>query len=214
MPPGEPIRVAVANDYELVVVGLAAMLAPFSDKVEVCDAIVLGQPISQPVDVALYDTFGRQDGTREAVTQLLDSGQVKLVVIYTGTPRAAQAAAAVDAGAAGVLSKSRPAAAVVDAIERIVGGEQVVDDGGGTQHAPWPGAALGLTARQSEVVALLLQGMTNAEIADALFVDINTVKTHLRHVYKTLGARSRSQVLARLLPAGEFGKVEAGGPTT
>ena len=206
MPPGEPIRVAVANDYELVVVGLAAMLAPFSDRVEVCDAILLGQPIAHPVDVALYDTFGRQDSTGEAVRELLDSGQVKLVVIYTGTPRAAQAATAVEAGAAGVLSKSRPATAVVEALERIVGGEQVIDDGGGTQHAPWPGAALGLTARQSEVVALLLQGMTNAEIASALYVDINTVKTHLRHVYKTLGARSRSQVLARLLPAGEFGR--------
>lgn len=206
MPPGEPLRVAVANDYELVVAGLAAMLAPYPERVDVRAAILLGQPVREPVDIALYDTFGRQDGSSDAVHELLDSGQVKLVVIYTGTPRPAQAASAIEAGAAGVLSKSRPAVAVVDALERILAGEQVVDDGGGNQRAPWPGAGLGLTARQSEVVALLLQGMTNAEIADSLYVDINTVKTHLRHVYKTLGARSRSQVLARLLPAGEFGR--------
>jgi NarL family two-component system response regulator LiaR len=206
MPLGEPIRIAVANDYELVVAGLAAMLAPYSTRVEVCDAVILGQPITEPVDIVLYDTFGRQDGTREAVAELLDSGQVKMVVVYTGTPRPTQAATALEAGAAGVLSKSRPATAVVDALERIFAGEQVVDDGGGSQRAPWPGAGYGLTSRQSEVVALLLQGMTNAEIAEALYVDINTVKTHLRHVYKTLGVRSRSQVLAQLLPGGEFGR--------
>ena len=206
MPLGEPIRIAVANDYELVVAGLAAMLAPYSTRVEVQEAIVLGQAIEDPVDVVLYDTFGRQDGTQTAVRELLDTGKVKMVVIYTGTPRPAQAAQALEAGASGVLSKSRPAVAVVDAIERIYAGEQVVDDGGGSQRAPWPGAGYGLTARQSEVVALLLQGMTNAEIADALYVDINTVKTHLRHVYKTLGVRSRSQVLAQLLPGGEFGR--------
>src|SRR5687768_4693638 len=99
MPLGEPIRVAVANDYELVVAGLSAMLAPYSSRVEVCDAIVVGEPILHPVDIVLYDTFGRQDGTRGAVRELLDSGQVKRVVIYTGTPRATQAAEALEAGA-------------------------------------------------------------------------------------------------------------------
>jgi DNA-binding NarL/FixJ family response regulator len=211
MPPGEPIRVAVANDYELVVAGLAAMLEPFHDRVEVREAVLLGQEIEDAVDIVLYDTYGRQDGTRDAVRELLDSGKVKLVVIFTGTPRAVHSALALDAGAAGVLSKARPAVAVVDALERIFAGEQILDGSGGNQQAPWPGAALGLTARQSEVVALLLRGLTNAEIADALFVDVNTVKTHLRHVYKTLGARSRSQVLARLLPAGEFGRRGEGG---
>ena len=63
----------------------------------------------------------------------------------------------------------------------------------------WPGAGRGLTARQAEVVALLLQGLSNLEIADALYVDVNTVKTHLRHAYKALGVRSRSQALALLL---------------
>lgn len=201
---GEPIRVAVANDYELVVAGLSAMLEPYRDRVEVRDAFLVDDEVPDPVDIVLYDTFGRIDGTEEAINGLLASGKAKRVVIYTGVPRPAHASAALAAGAAGVLSKSRPATAVVDALERIHAGERVVDDGGGTQHAPWPGAGYGLTARQAEVVALLLQGMTNAEIAAALYVDVNTVKTHLRHIYKTLGAKSRSQVLARLLPGSEF----------
>jgi len=82
---------------------------------------------------------------------------------------------------------------------RIAKGERIVDATTGTPSAEWPGAARGLTARQAEVVALLLQGLSNLEIADALFVDVNTVKTHLRHAYKALGVRSRSQALALLL---------------
>lgn len=205
MPMGEPIRVAVANDYELIIAGLAAMLQPFRE-VHVCDAVIVGEPLVDRIDVVLYDTYGRLDGAPKAVHELLDTGDVGRVVVYTSTPRPAQTTAALEAGAAGVLSKSRPAASVIEALQRIHGGEQVVDDNVGSQLSPWPGVELGLTARQSEVVALLLQGMTNAEIADALVIDINTVKTHLRHIYRTLGARSRSQVLARLLPGAEFAR--------
>jgi DNA-binding NarL/FixJ family response regulator len=205
MQTGEAIRVAVANDYELVIAGLAAMLEPYSHQVDVKDAVLVGEPIPEPIDVVLFDTFGRIDGTPMGVKELLDAPEVGQVVVYTSTPRPAQTAAALEAGAAGVLSKARPAAAVVDALQRICAGERIVDDAtGGTQHAPWPGSTLGLTARQSEVVALLLQGMSNVEIADALVIDVNTVKTHLRHIYRVLGARSRSQVLARLLPGTEF----------
>ena len=202
----EPIRVAVANDYELVVAGLAAMLKPFEREVEVRDAILVGGPIEATVDVVLYDTFGRIDGTSKAVRELLDTDEVDRVVVYTSTPRPALTAVALEAGASGVLSKARPAAEVVEALKRIREGEQVVDDSVGNQQPPWPGAALGLTARQSEVVALLLQGMSNAEIGEAMVIDVNTVKTHLRHIYRTLGARSRSQVLARLLPGAEFAR--------
>lgn len=202
---GEPIRIAVANDYELVIAGLAAMLQPYSDQVAVCDAVLVGEVIPDPIDVVLYDTYGRVDGAPKAVQELLDSGQVGKVVVFTSTPRPTQTAAALEAGAAGVLSKARPATSVVDALQRVHAGERIVDDAsGGAQQAPWPGTTLGLTARQSEVVALLLQGMSNIEIAEALVIDVNTVKTHLRHIYRVLGARSRSQVLARLLPGTEF----------
>jgi DNA-binding NarL/FixJ family response regulator len=194
-----PVRVAVANDYELVIAGVKAMLEPFSDKVVVADTIIVGEELSEPVDVVLFDTFGRAVDATSGVKRLLDTNGIGRVVLYTGTPRPSQVAAAIDAGAAGVLSKARPASALVEAIIRIDRGERVVDGTGGHQPVPWPGASRGLTARQSEVIALLLQGLSNAEIAAALFVDVNTVKTHLRHAYKALGVRSRSQALALLL---------------
>lgn len=203
---GEPIRVAVANDYELVIAGLAAMLEPYGDRVKVHDAVLVGEPIDEPVDVVLYDTFGRLDDASKAIHELLQDEAVTKVAVYTSVPRPREVDAVMEAGAAGVLSKARPATSVVDALERIDRGEHVIDDGGGSQQSPWPGANLGLTARQAEVVALLLQGMTNAEIAEALTLDINTIKTHLRHIYRTLGTRSRSQVLAQLLNGNEFAR--------
>jgi DNA-binding NarL/FixJ family response regulator len=196
----QPVRIAVANDYELVIAGVRAMLEPFADRVTVADTIVIGEPITHAVDVALFDTFGRADDAVSAVKRLADDPQVGKVALYTGSPRPAQVGAALDAGAAAVLSKTRPAVALVEALERVAAGERIVDGGaGGPQPLPWPGAARGLTARQSEVISLLLQGLSNAEIASALFVDVNTVKTHLRHAYKALGVRSRAQALAMLL---------------
>ena len=196
--PENPVRVAVANAYELVIAGLRAMLEPF-DRVEVIDSIVVGEQLQQPADVVLFDTFGRSDDAVNGVQRLLETEGVGRVALYTGAPRPAQVASALEAGASAVLSKARPATALVDALERVHRGEKVIDGNGGHQPVPWPGSSRGLTARQSEVVALLLQGLSNQEIAEALFVDVNTVKTHLRHAYKALGVRSRSQALAMLL---------------
>lgn len=196
---GNRVRVAVANDYEVVIAGVRAMLEQFNDRVAVIDAVLVGEPLDEPVDVVLFDTFGRPDDAVGGVKRLLDTDGVGRVALYTGTPRPAQVASALEAGAAAVLSKARPAAALVDALERVHRGERVVDGNGGHQPVPWPGSTRGLTARQSEVVALLLQGLSNQEIAEALFVDVNTVKTHLRHAYKALGVRSRAQALALLL---------------
>jgi len=194
-----PLCVAVANDYELVVAGLAALLRPFTDRIEVTEAVTVGEDINGPVDIVLYDTFGRTDDGIGGVKQLLDTDGVDKVALYTMAPRPPAVRAALEAGAAGVLTKARPATALVDGLERVANGERVVDGTTGTPSASWPGAGRGLTARQAEVVALLLQGLSNLEIADALYVDVNTVKTHLRHAYKALGVRSRSQALALLL---------------
>ena len=55
-----PVRVAVANDYEIVVEGTASVLGRFPDQIHVADRVVIGEPLATPVDVALYDTYGRR----------------------------------------------------------------------------------------------------------------------------------------------------------
>jgi ATP/maltotriose-dependent transcriptional regulator MalT len=60
---------------------------------------------------------------------------------------------------------------------------------------------LGLSGRQTEVLALLARGRSNAEIAQALHVSPHTVKKHLEHIYDRLGVRSRAAAVARALAA-------------
>ncbi len=99
------MRVAVANDYELVIAGLAALLEPFCDRVEVADAIIVGQPLSDPVDLVLYDTFGREGLADVALRALIDTPGVRRVAVYTLSVTPDVRAAAVDVGAVGLISK-------------------------------------------------------------------------------------------------------------
>ena len=100
---------------------------------------MVGEVLRRPVDVVLYDTFGRPDDAVSGVKRLLDTAGVGQVALYTGAPRPAQVATALDAGASAVLSKARPATSLVEALERIHRGERVVDGTGGHQPVPWPG---------------------------------------------------------------------------
>ncbi len=65
-----PVRVAAVNDYEIIVAGVAAMLRQFPDRLEVVDQIIVGEPLAEPVDVALYDTYGRRGIAETALAQL------------------------------------------------------------------------------------------------------------------------------------------------
>jgi DNA-binding CsgD family transcriptional regulator len=60
------------------------------------------------------------------------------------------------------------------------------------------GASSLLTSRENEVSALLIQGLTNQEIAERLFISPATVKVHVRHIYEKLGVRNRAGAVARL----------------
>jgi DNA-binding NarL/FixJ family response regulator len=102
-------------------------------------------------------------------------------------------------GAAGYVHKSVSVETLLDAIERVHSGEQVVEaelksgDGVGTRD--WPGRAEGLSDRESEVLALICQGMSNQQVAQTLFLSINSIKTYIRMLYRKIGAESRSQAV-------------------
>jgi DNA-binding CsgD family transcriptional regulator len=61
--------------------------------------------------------------------------------------------------------------------------------------AAWPGQAEGLTPRESEVLSLIVSGLSNQDIALRLFLSINSVKTYVRTAYRRMGVRSRSQAI-------------------
>lgn len=193
---GDEVRVALRNDYEIVVEGLATMLAPFEGRIALVELDVR-TPVARPADVVLYDTFGQPQGRELAVSGLLRDGSTGKVVVYSWNVDAALVSAAVARGAAGYLSKGLSAAELVEAIERIHRGERVVapvpveaPDAGA-----WPGQREGLSARESEVVALITQGLSNEAIARRTYLSINSLKSYIRSAYRKMGVATRTQAV-------------------
>ena len=194
---GRPVRVAVVNDYELVVVGVAALLEPYRDRVEVVE-VDSNLPVLHDVDVILYDTFGQVQGRGVDVDSLVDGGNAK-VVIYSWNLHGELVQDSLMAGASGYLSKGLEAEELVEAIERIHGGKQVLPIGGGTVNpkpeSAWPGKEFGLTVREAEIIALITQGLSNQEIAERSYLSINSVKTYIRTAYRKIRVERRAQAV-------------------
>lgn len=203
----EPIRVAIVNDYEIVVAGVAAVLAPFADRVTVVE-LDSGLPTVSEVDLVLYDTFGQKQGDHIDPSELVRDSSAR-VVVFSWNTQADLVERAVARGAAGYLSKSMTAAQLVASLEQVAAGEVVLpsadaqdrdDPDGPSEPRPetqgaWPGAEHGLTAREAEVVALITQGFSNQEIASQCYLSINSVKTYIRTAYRKMGVGRRAQAV-------------------
>ena len=195
------MRIAVGNDYEIVVAGIAAALRPYSERV-VLVALDTRVPTISDVDIVLYDSFGRPQGDAFDPSLLASPNSPKVVVFSWNTqPRLVDRA--LDQGAAGYLAKSLTAEKIVTALERVHAGECVralghVDDGGDdgdVRRATWPARDHGLSEREAEVLALIVQGLSNQEIAQRCYLSINSVKTYVRTAYRKIGVSRRSQAV-------------------
>ncbi len=189
-----PVRVAIVNDYDIVVAGTAAVLDPFADRIQVVE-LDSRMPVVSDVEVVLYDSFGQVQGDAIDVKTLVRHGSAKVVVFSWNTDDEL-VARAIKAGASGYVHKGVSAEELVEAIEAVARGEQVLPAGQDTDtFGRWPGDEHGLSARESEVLALICQGLSNQDIADRAFLGINTVKTYIRTAYRKIGAGSRTQAV-------------------
>ena len=207
----QPIRVLVADDQRVVREGLATLLALVAG-VEVVGAAADGDEalalaIQQRPDVVLMDLrMPRCDGV-EATRRLLDhDAGIKVLVLTTYTDDRS-VIDALRAGARGYLTKDAGAAEIRDALERVMSGQAAIDPA--VQHhllhaitspsdAPagrTPQYPDGLTHREAEVLALIAQGLSNAEIASRLVVSETTVKSHINHLFAKTGVRDRAQAV-------------------
>ncbi|GAA0968894.1 Response regulator protein VraR [Nocardioides aquaticus] len=192
-----PVRIAVVNDYAIVVAGTARVLEPFSDRVEVVE-LDSRKPVVSDVDVVLYDTFGKPQGASCDPARLVGAGARFLVFSWNTDPD--QVRASLERGAHGYVSKACSAEELVEAVERVHRGERVTpgDDDAperGELFGRWPGDEHGLSARESEVLALICQGLSNVEISQRAYIGINTVKTYIRSAYRKIGATTRPQAV-------------------
>jgi NarL family two-component system response regulator LiaR len=192
-----PLRVAIVNDYEVVVTGLAQMLAPYPERVSVVE-IVANKQVASAVDIALYDTFAASALAAIDVKSVLTGSNARRLVVYSWDLDPRLVSSALTGGAHGYLAKRLPASDLVSALERIHAGETIVSEAAPRQDCragDWPGRLDGLTERESEIVALITNGLSNQQIADRAYLSINTVKSYIRSSYQKMSVSSRSQAV-------------------
>jgi two-component system, NarL family, response regulator LiaR len=188
-----PIRVALSNDYEIALLGLAQMLARYPDLVQVVDITTNPELVQHRPDVILYDTFGRVPEGDEKLQRIVAEHDA-IVVVYSWDDYPEEAARRT--GATGYLHKGLGA-------DELVAGIVALHDGRHPDRAvrsgepvhTWPGQHHGLTEREAEMISFITRGLTNEEIARRSYLSINTVKTYIRTAYAKIGVRNRAEAV-------------------
>jgi DNA-binding NarL/FixJ family response regulator len=196
--PARPLRVALVDDYDVVVIGLAHLFDPYRDRIVIAE-LDTNQPVTDDVDVVLYDSFAQPEADHADIDVLVANPRARCVVVYTWNFHPALVESALAKGASGYLSKTLPARELVTSVEAIAAGEVIVSDAPPRTRLPvgldWPGRSEGLTDREAEVLALITQGKTNIEIAAVMYLSINTVKSYIRSAYRRIGVTTRSHAI-------------------
>lgn len=192
-----PLTVALVNDHEVIVRGIAAMLEPFADVVEVVELDV-DVPVTRPVDIALYDTFTRTGFDADDLDALCTNPDIGRVVLFTWLLTDDLIASARARGVHAAIPKSLDGPGLVDALTRAHHGSPdlaPIAENPDLVSNEWPGRDEGLTPRESEIIALVTMGLSNNEVAERTYLSINSVKSYIRSAYRTMGVSSRSQAV-------------------
>lgn len=191
------VKVALVDDYEVVVRGLATMLRNYRHQVEVVE-LDANTSVEARTDIALYDSFAAPRGDRAEILRLVENPAVDKVAVYTWNFEQGMARAALAAGASGYLSKGLSARLLVRALLAIHAGDRVISPtprARGVAGGDWPGREEGLTEREAEVLALITQGLNNEEISRRMRLSPNTVKSYIRTCYRRIGVTDRANAL-------------------
>jgi DNA-binding NarL/FixJ family response regulator len=192
------VLVALVDDYDVVVVGLAHLFDAYRDRIVVAE-LDTNEPVHDAVDVVLYDSFAQPEADHDDIAVLIDNPHARHVAVYTWNFHPALVDGAMAKGASGYLSKTLPAHELVTAIEAIADGKVVISDAPARSRSAagldWPGRSEGLTDREAEVLALITQGRSNNEIAQVMYLSINTVKTYIRSAYRKIAVTGRSHAI-------------------
>ena len=193
-----PVTVTLVDDYDVVLTGLAHMFDKYRDRVLVSE-INANAPLKDSIDIVLYDSFAQPESDHVEIAELVRNPRARHVVVYTWNFQPELVSSALEQGVSGYLSKTLNARDLVEAIEAVNRGEIVVSEQ--RRRAPsapgldWPGRLDGITDRESEILALITQGKSNAEVASLTYLSPNTVKSYIRSVYRKIGAESRTQAV-------------------
>jgi DNA-binding NarL/FixJ family response regulator len=228
IPPAPParsmtIRVVVADDQGMVRSGFSVLLNAQPD-IEVIGEAVNGQEaITRAAelrpDVILMDVRMPVLDGLQATRQITAMTDPPKILVLTTFDLDDYVYEALRSGASGFLLKDASATELANAVRLVAAGDALLAPGVtrrliaefarmGAPRSPGRKQLEGLTERESEVLALVARGMSNAEIADHLVVAEQTIKTHVGRILMKLGLRDRTQAVVL---AYESGLVHPGG---
>jgi DNA-binding NarL/FixJ family response regulator len=204
------VRVLLADDQRLVRESLATMLG-LLDGIELVGTASDGEEAlalaaRQSPDVVLMDLrMPRLDGI-EATRRLRDEQPEVRVIALTTFADDESVLGALRAGARGYLTKDAGAEDIRAAVLAVAAGEAALDPtvqhhvvaalaGGEPANGGSSDLPDGLTPREAEILGLIAEGLTNAEIAERLVVSPTTVKSHINHLFAKAGLRDRVQAV-------------------
>jgi NarL family two-component system response regulator LiaR len=204
------IKVIIVDDHVLVRSGLEVVLGMFDDMVlagqagDGEEAVRLCQEL-QP-DVVLMDLVMPGMSGVEATRRVLDACPETKVVALTSFTEEDLIGETLRAGAIGYLMKNVSADQLADAVRSAAAGRSTLAPEAAdvlmrSVTAPRPQADA-LTAREQEVLKLMADGLTNADIADRLVIGVATVKTHVSSVIAKLGVSTRTEATALAIRRG------------
>lgn len=207
------MKILLVDDHQMFLDGLQSILMT-SDLVHNVECVNDGENafkklIGSDFDVALIDLrLPVLDGFRllEAANE---AACLVPIIVVTASKAPEDIRRAKELGALSFISKASSSAQILDTISRVLNGELVFPSEnpalnnmtGELQSVDWADKH-NLTKRQLEVIRLIKQGLSNQEIADHLFVSLATVKSHLSTIFKTLDAKSRTEVISKAYQLG------------
>ncbi|MGW0766200.1 response regulator [Streptomyces sp. NPDC002676] len=204
-----PIRVLIVDDQQMVRQGFTVLLNTQPDievvgqAVDGMDAIVKVAELTP--DVVLMDIRMPEMGGIEATSRITAGNPAIRVLVLTTFDLDEHVYDALRAGASGFLLKDASADQLAEAVRVVAAGDALLAPGitrrlinefsrlDGSHRAPLKHRVGDLTERETEVLALIAQGFSNAEIAERLVVAEQTVKTHVGRILVKLGLRDRTQ---------------------
>lgn len=214
-----PVRVVLIDDHEMVIEGLKAMLAPFADRVAVVGEAVGAQKAMAVIDelapdIILCDVRMAGVSGLDLCREIRERDPGRKVILLSVYDDEQYLFQALRVGASGYLLKGISSDELVRQLEGVQAGGSAIDAGLAARAAEtaarlqsdqfWPGARHGLTQRESEILSLVVTGLSNRGIAGKLVIGEETVKTHLSAIYRKLAVGDRTSAAAKALREGIF----------
>lgn len=201
------ITIAIADDHRVVGRSLKAYLESFAE-FQVVGIASSGEELLERLDewkprIVLQDLLlpGGMDGI-ETIRRVLERAPGVKMIALTASTDDARMMGALRAGAAGYVRKDADPEILLSAVRAVARGKTYIDPSAAAQIAHASVTADDLTPRETEVLRQIAFGRSNKEIADALSIGDETVKTHVGNVFAKLQVESRAQAIVQALKRG------------